>query len=141
MARYILYFLVLFLSVYFGSRLVPSSAAEHVGSSQVRHGKHPKRIVQIATLPDHFKLSETSKRSGRRLIFIGDVHGAYDELVALLEEIEYNSKKGCRRNKCSTWLMCRPCCVSRGFGFKGPSVSESRQTCYENKCVLCYWKS
>lgn len=98
MARYIFSFLVLFLSIYFGCRLLPSSAAEHVGSSAVRHGKHPKRIAQIATLPDHFKLSETSKRSGRRLIFIGDVHGAYDELVALLEEIEYNSKKGFLRN-------------------------------------------
>jgi len=32
------------------------------------------------------------------LIFIGDVHGAYDELVALLEEIKYNSKKGFLRN-------------------------------------------
>lgn len=93
MARYIFSLLVLFLTVYFGSRLVPGSRAKPI-SAALRHGKHPKRIAQVATLPDHFKLSETSKHAGRRLIFIGDVHGAYDELVALLEKVEYNTTKG-----------------------------------------------
>ena len=93
MARYIFFILVLVSLLYFGSRLVPGSGAKPVSTS-FRHGKHPKRIVQVATLPDHFKLSETSKHAGRRLIFIGDVHGAYDELVALLEKVKYNSVKG-----------------------------------------------
>jgi hypothetical protein len=78
---------------------VPGSAAA-VFTAGLPHGKHPKRIAQVATLPDDFKLSETSKHAGRRLIFIGDVHGAYDELVALLEKIGYNSAKGIfRRGK------------------------------------------
>lgn len=93
MTRDIFYLLVLFLSMYLGSRLVPGITTA-VFTANLRHRKHPKRIAQVATLPDHFKLSETSKRAGRRLIFIGDVHGAYDELVALLEKVEYNSAKG-----------------------------------------------
>ena len=103
MARYVLYFLALFLSVYVGSRLVPGSTAKPV-STTLRHGKHTKRIAQVATLPDNFKLSETSKHAGRRLIFIGDVHGAYDELVALLEKVDYSSAKGLFRYPCK-WLI------------------------------------
>ena len=93
MTRYIFFVLVLFSLIFFSSRLVTLSGANPVSTS-LRHGKHPKRISQVATLPDHYKLGETSKHAGRRLIFIGDVHGAYDELVALLGKVKYNSKKG-----------------------------------------------
>ena len=60
-----------------------------------------KGIAQVAVLPSHLKPSEEKAQGRRRLIFIGDVHGAYNELVSLLEKVNYHSKNG--RHLVSDW--------------------------------------
>lgn len=57
-------------------------------------GKPLDQIDLVAILPERFKPSKNHHNRDRRLIFIGDVHGAYDELVSLLEKVKYNSKTG-----------------------------------------------
>jgi len=60
-------------------------------------GKHIGEINQVAHLPEVYKPSKHPHKRDRRLIFIGDVHGAYDELVSLLEKLNYDSKMGITR--------------------------------------------
>lgn len=60
----------------------------------VNKAKYVKEITHIAILPENFKPSKVPSQQGRRLIFIGDVHGAYDELVELLAKAKYTSMTG-----------------------------------------------
>lgn len=57
-------------------------------------GKPVGEIAQIAILPEHLKPAGKPHKGGRRLIFIGDVHGSYNELVSLLEKVKYKSTTG-----------------------------------------------
>jgi hypothetical protein len=61
----------------------------------LRKGGNPlAEINQVAILPERFIPKKKPQEGGRRLIFIGDVHGAYDELVSLLEKVKYDSTTG-----------------------------------------------
>jgi hypothetical protein len=53
--------------------------------------KNVQELLQLAELPETLKPEPTA---GRRLIFIGDVHGAYDELVSLLDKAKFNKFTG-----------------------------------------------
>jgi hypothetical protein len=56
-------------------------------------GQHHE-LVHLMELPSHLKPTNHRGHHGRRLIFIGDVHGAYDELVELLAKVRYRSSTG-----------------------------------------------
>jgi predicted phosphodiesterase len=68
--------------------------AKQPSEEAVTNAKYVKEITQIALLPENFKPSKAHSHGTRRLIFIGDVHGAYNELVALLEKVKYKSDTG-----------------------------------------------
>ena len=97
MLKYLHHFILLF--IYIGIHLLPTCAALQPSQEAVNNAKHLTGIVQVAVLPDNLKPSKAPKHGGRRLIFIGDVHGAYDELGSLLEKVKYKSSLGipCRR--------------------------------------------
>jgi hypothetical protein len=68
--------------------------AKQPSEKAVNYAKYVKEITQIALLPENFKPSKANSHGTRRLIFIGDVHGAHNELVALLEKVKYKSDTG-----------------------------------------------
>lgn len=93
MLKYLHHF-VLLLSICTGIHLLPTCAAKQPSREAVNNAKHLTGITQVSILPENLKPSKAPKHGGRRLIFIGDVHGAYDELVSLLEKIKYKSSTG-----------------------------------------------
>jgi hypothetical protein len=92
------HFILLF--IYVGIHLLPTCTALQPSREAVNNAKHLTGIVQVAVLPDNLKPSKAPKHGGRRLIFIGDVHGAYDELVSLLEKVKYKSSSGIPSRRC-----------------------------------------
>jgi hypothetical protein len=59
--------------------------------SRYHQPKNVQEITLLAELPAKLKPEPTD---GRRLIFIGDVHGAHDELVRLLDKVGFNKSQG-----------------------------------------------
>lgn len=50
-------------------------------------------MIQVGHLdPKYLPQSASSKHDGKRLIFVGDIHGCSDEFTKLLEKVNYNSK-------------------------------------------------
>lgn len=110
-----LVFALFLLVVSFSQNLV---RAKQPSEEAVNNAKYVKEITQIALLPKNFKPSKAHSHGTRRLIFIGDVHGAYNELVALLEQVKYKSDTGIKLcDVCFSDL--RPCRVFGRLGFKG----------------------
>ena len=91
MSIYLRYLLVLFISL---SQLFGSCVAKQPAEEAVNNPKYLSGIIQVAVLPENFKPSKSHEHGQRRLIFIGDIHGAYEELVSLLEKVEYKSSTG-----------------------------------------------
>ena len=91
MSMYIRYLIVLLFLLY---AVLPSTSIEHPTEEAPKNVKYLNGIIQVAILPEDFKPSKIHDHDGRRLIFVGDVHGAYNELVALLEKVNYRSSKG-----------------------------------------------
>lgn len=91
MSMYIRYLIILLFSLY---GVLLSSSVKHPTEEAPKNVKHLNGIIQVAILPEDFKPSKVHDHEGRRLIFVGDVHGAYNELVTLLEKVNYQSSKG-----------------------------------------------
>src|SRR5271167_4925428 len=87
------YSVVILLSLYCGIHMlqlglaIPSEEADN-------NAKYVSGITQVSVLPENFRPLKTHNHGKRRLIFIGDVHGAYDELVHLLEKVNHKSSTG-----------------------------------------------
>jgi len=58
--------------------------------------KNVQEMFQLVELPETLK---PEPKAGRRLIFIGDVHGAYDELVSLLDKTQFDKSTGYNYSK------------------------------------------
>src|SRR5579859_551619 len=114
-------------------------SAKQPSEEAVNNAKYVNGIAQLAVLPDRFRPSKTNGGGDRRLIFIGDVHGAYNELVSLLSKVKFNSKTGFPSAR--SCLMGRPCGISGRFSFKRAVFGESGQIGHENKCFLRHRKS
>ena len=93
---YVRYLIILLFSL---SCFLLSNSAKQPPVEGVNKAKCLNGIIQVANLPENFKPSKLHDHEGRRLIFIGDVHGTYNELVALLEKVNYRSSKGTTRKE------------------------------------------
>jgi len=89
------FFILLFL-ICLGIPFFRSISAKPHSSEAVNNAKYLHGIVTVAALPETFRPSSNKKHHnhGKRLIFIGDVHGCFDELVALLEKVKYKLDTG-----------------------------------------------
>lgn len=95
-------------------------------------------IVQVAVLPEKFRPSVMNKDDHRRLIFIGDVHGAYSELVSLLEQVNYNSSTGILVIKAS---HNRSRSIPGISAIQRPTLFKGGKTCHGIERLVCYWQS
>jgi hypothetical protein len=83
------YLVVVLLSLYGGIHMLQPSLAKPFEEAD-NNAKYVSGITQISALPENFRPPKTHNHGERRLIFIGDVHGAYDELVVhFLENVKY----------------------------------------------------
>lgn len=96
MSVFLRFLVVLLFSLYGGIHLLQLTLAKTHSEEAANNAKYISGIIQVAALPENLKPSKTRQHGERRLIFIGDVHGAYDELVRLLEKVEYKSSTGNR---------------------------------------------
>lgn len=62
-----------------------------VGISKTKHLKRLPPLARVATLPHKNRLHPS--HTDQRLIIVGDVHGMYDELMELMDKVEYHKKK------------------------------------------------
>jgi hypothetical protein len=86
---------ILILSSFFALlHLLQLCSGKQPFEESVNDAKYLTGIAQVAVLPKHFRPDKKITHGGRRLIFIGDVHGAYNELVSLLEKVKYHSSNG-----------------------------------------------
>lgn len=85
---------VIVLSLYCGIHMLQLSLAKLSEDQAHNNPKHVNGITQVSVLPENFRPSKTQNHGKRRLLFIGDVHGTYDELVHLLEKVKYKSSTG-----------------------------------------------
>jgi hypothetical protein len=92
MPSYLHYLVLLLTSVCFLPWTIIS--AKQPSPEAIEHAKYIQGIVKVAFLPEDLKPSKTPENGVRRLLFIGDVHGAYNELVSLLEVVKYKSSRG-----------------------------------------------
>jgi hypothetical protein len=91
MSMYVRYLIILFFSL---CGVLLSTSVKHPPEEAVNNTKYMHGVIQVAILPENLKPSKAHDHEGRRLIFIGDVHGTYNELDALLEKINYRPSKG-----------------------------------------------
>jgi hypothetical protein len=88
------YLLIVLLSTYGLIYLLQFGVAKPPPKDVVNNAKYVRGIVQMAFLPEELRPSKAHNHRNRRLIFIGDVHGAYDELVSLLDKVKYEATTG-----------------------------------------------
>lgn len=86
--------LIVLFSTYGVTYLLRFGLAGPPPKEAVNNAKYIKGITHMAFLPQELKPSKAHDRGKRRLIFIGDVHGAYDELISLLDKVKYKSATG-----------------------------------------------
>jgi len=97
MPIYLRYLVVILLSLYGEIHMLQLSLAQQPSEEAANNAKYVSGLTQVSVLPENFRPSKARNRGERRLIFIGDVHGAYDELVHLLEKAKYKSSTGITR--------------------------------------------
>jgi len=114
---YFRYLLIILFSTYGVIYLLRFSLARPPPKEAVNNAKYIKGITQMAFLPEELKPSRAHDHGKRRLIFIGDVHGAYDELVSLLDKVKYKSSTGVS-------LRVRKCLILDHVVFLGDLVSK-----------------
>jgi Calcineurin-like phosphoesterase len=98
-SMYFRYLVVLLISLYGQFHLLQLISAKQTPEKAVENTKHFSEIIQVAILPENLKPSKIYEQGGRRLIFIGDVHGTYNELELLLKKMNYTSSKGIKMPK------------------------------------------
>jgi hypothetical protein len=94
MFPFLRYLFIVLFSTYGVIYLLQFSVAKPPPKEVVNNAKYVTGIVHMAFLPEQLKPSKSHDRRNRRLIFIGDVHGAYDELVSLLDKVKYKASTG-----------------------------------------------